>query len=142
MKHDIRKLQVQDLAIGDWVTGEKSTPMYVAAIFEDGWLYLSFKDNTADPIERKVDEVTGILLTKPVLRHFGFAEIEHNVFEKQCDGFKVRVVVFYVDKACYVRAIVEHSDGGYRFDDNIAFVHQLQHFVFDNTKKGFYLDYQ
>jgi len=142
MKHDIRKLQVQDLAIGDWVVGTDRFPMYVAAIYEDGWLHLSFKENDADPIERTVDEVTGIVITPKSLQRFGFTEIEHNVYEKVCDGFKVRVVVFKVDKSCYVRVIIEHNDGGYAFDDDIVFIHQMQHYVFGNARKPLYLEYQ
>jgi len=148
MKHDLRKLQVQDLAIGDWVYDyleipqKLSTPMYVEAIYESGDIYLNFKGNPADPFETTIKNVRGISMTPDILKHFGFRETDHDVYELDCKDFKVRVVIIHVEKSNYVRAIVEHKDGGYRFDDNITFVHQLQRFVFGFVRQPLILNYQ
>lgn len=148
MKHDIRKLQLQDLRIGDWVQefltipNRLSTPMYVESIFESGDVYLDFKDNTTDPFEAVIDNIRGIIIKPDALKHFGFKEIDHDVYELVCEKFKVRVVVIHVEKNNYVRAILEHNDGGYQFDDNITFIHQLQHFVFDFARQPLILNWE
>lgn len=148
MKKSIKTILLQDLFIGAWVyeymeiPKRLSTPMYVEATFESGDIYLTFRENEGDPFEAEIKNIRGIEITPDILRHFCFKETDHNVFEKECDGFKV--VVFISDHQHYrlVKATIQHKTGGFKIDENLIFIHQLQKFVFDSTREPLVLDWK
>lgn len=148
MKINLKKLLLQDLFIGAWVcqfmksSQRESCPMYVSAIFENGDLYLDMPVNDGDPFEAEIGEIRGIVITPKTLRDFHFDETDHNVFEKKCEGFKVVVCISEHAQCRLIRAQISHNDGGFQFDENIVFIHQLQKFVFESTRKPLVLEYE
>ena len=147
MKHNVKQLQLQDLFIGAWVQEyleipkKLSTPMYVESIFESGDIYLDFEENEADPFEAKIENIRGIPITTEHLLSFHFKEVGHDVYEIMCDGFAVVAEVKERTRYPFVRIRIEHDGGGYQINDNILFIHQMQKFVFDSTRKPLILKY-
>ncbi len=147
MKQNIKKLQLQDLFIGAWVVeenafGRQSIPMYVSCLFEDGDIYLDFNGNEADPWEAKIEDIRGIRISSESMQHFQFKEIDHNVFEKSCEGFKVVVSIIDHQQYRLVKATIRHDEGGFQINENIIYIHQLQKFVFESTRKPLVLEYE
>lgn len=145
---NVKKLQLQDLFIGAWVVEQmeykqrQSIPMFVSGIFQDGDLYLDFNGNEGDVWEAKIDDIRGIPITSDNLRYFHFVETEHNTFAMNCEGFQV--VVYVADHQQYkiVKSSIRHNDGGFQYNDNLIFIHQLQKFVFEATQKPLILEFQ
>ena len=147
MKNNLKKMLLQDIFIGAWVSQymeipkRERCPMYVSAIFENGDLYLDMPGNEGDPFEAEIGEIRGIAITPETLRGFHFDEPDHNLFEKKCKGFKVVVSIFGHQHYKLIRAKIQHDNGGFQFDDNIIFIHQLQDFVFKSTQNPLTLEW-
>lgn len=148
MKQNMKPILLQDLFIGAWVCEfleiprKEATPMSVNAIFNDGLIYLDFEENEGDPFEAEIKNIRGILIDSDTMRHFQFSETDHNVFEKKCDGYKVVVEIHEHQQYKLIRAKIQHDDGGFQFNDNLIYIHHLQKFAFESTRKPLVLDWK
>ena len=151
---DKQHLTLQDIFCFDYVQewseipGNFSMPMYVSGIFEDGWLYLNFEGNEADPCETKIDNIYDIPIDFGILPHFGFVEMDHNIWVKEYGDWLLRSNVFKVDKSFYVNAAVTYlgegvNKGKMMFKDGSIFsIRELQHFFYEKTGQPLKLTFE
>lgn len=137
-------LQLQDLQIGDWVqeindiTGERSMPMYVSAIFEHGYVYLDFEGNEGDVWEVDIEDIAPIEISEKVLIGFGFGkEIIGTILTHLNDGNELGIE-FNDERNCWNAYTNNHS---YAFI-NCKYIHELQHRVFDITHRPLNIEWK
>lgn len=137
---DKEHLNVQDIVIGDFVQewleipGKWGTPMYVDGIFGEGDLYLNLEGNEADPFDAKVKDVYDIPIDFGILKHFGFAEVDHNVFQLTQGDWCLNVCVMKPFHFLVTGILFNKNGKCVMLGDGLDSIRIIQHRFYDETK--------
>lgn len=142
MKNELTAL---DIRVYDYVQAYSETvkklsmPMYVDSIFGEETVYLTFKDNEADPWEEDTKDLRALKITKENLVNLGFTKKCKQEYTLLYDEYAIDVVF---DEWRPLKVVVR---SGLTFFSKLTwdcqFVHDMQHFFYDQTKKPLKLDW-
>lgn len=134
-------LTLRDICICDYVQEwleipkKLAMPMYVDGIFGDGSLYLNFDGNEADPWDANVKDVYDIPIDSDILPHFGFEEIDKDMFRIDVGELRLCVHVFKVYNVSLATATISNKNGKIIILGWVNSIRKLQHLFYDETKK-------
>lgn len=137
---DKEHLNVQDVVVGDFVQewlkipGKWSMPMFVDGIFGDGDLYLNFDGNEADPFDANVKDVYDIPIDFGILKHFGFAEVDRNVFQLTQGDWCLNVRVMKPFHFLVTGTLFNKNGKCVMLGDGLDSIRIIQHRFYDETK--------
>ena len=116
---------------------KRSIPMYVAALFEDGDVYLNFEGNEGDIWVEKVSTLVGIPLTEELLEKCGFKKYWYSIHDLDTYDYIKDVFTFsFSSLNGKITGNIGHfdSEGAFMFD--IKYLHELQNAYYVLTKKS------
>ena len=141
MKNELTAL---DIRVYDYVQAYSETvkklsmPMYVDSIFGEETVYLTFKDNEADPWEEDTKDLRALKITKENLVNLGFTKKCKQEYTLLYDEYAIDVVI---DDWKPLQVVVLSGLTFWKRTWNCQFVHDMQHFFYDQTKKPLKLDW-
>lgn len=121
----MKKLDITDLSIGDWVRWEGSSENYRVCSIDGVSLTVELAEKLGGTIEVGIDEVVGIPIAPEILEKNGFAAMDKNTWRNA----EMRCTVFRYSKKWDIRSRAKKNKyTSVRVDvDNAEFIHQLQH---------------
>ena len=139
----MKRLTALDIRVYDYVqeyskvTKRFSMPMYVDSIFGEETVYLTFSGNEADPWEENTEDLYAIEVDEDTLRQFGF-EKYGQAYILRYDGYSI-TVRFPGDRP--IQVIITAGMSFWKLSTGCKYVHDIQHFFYDQTKKALKLDW-
>lgn len=139
----MKNLTALDIRVYDYVQAytplvkKFSMPMYVDSIFREENVYLTFEGNVADPWEEDFKDLYPLELEDMILVGLGFM--------KHGKGYVLRhggfdVVINFTDSNI-ANVVVKTGTTFWKMSVNCRYVHEVQHFFYDQTHKPLILNW-